>query len=322
MGRVGRGVRWSRPGFLGRCWQHGGVTSGPAAEPADRLPLTSPLVGAVVSALVAFASWRFFVATRRGQQLDQVALIGSNIGAWRLDSQFQRLLEGVSVPTVAVMIAVVVAIAALRGRWLVGAVAALVIAGSNVTTQLLKYGVFTRDDLLGTRGAVANTLPSGHATVAAAGALGLLLVVPPVLRALTAVWGALTVTAFGYATLVNQWHRPSDVIAAVAVCLAWAMLGVLAIRIEQRRALTPEVLHRPGAASVLLVTAAIVALGLAAAGAAVVWGAAPTSADRTEQFVAYAAGVAAVTGVTFAGLGALLRLLDASRPSSSRPGRT
>lgn len=275
------------------------------------------MLGALLSAAAAFASWRFFVATRRGQLLDALALAGSNIGASRLDTQSQRLLEVVSVPTVAVMIAVVMLIALLRGKWLLGVVAALVIAGSNITTQVLKYQVFTRRDLLGgDSSALANTLPSGHSTVAAAGALGLLLVVPPMLRAVTAATGAVTVTAFGYATLVNQWHRPSDVIAAVAVCLAWAMVGVFLIRVEQRITPRPEHRHRPGAVSVVLVTAGIAALGLALAGAGVVWGAAPSAADRSDQFIAYAAGAAAVTGVACVGLGAVLRLLDASRPPS------
>lgn len=294
------------------------MTSRPAAPAEAPLGLGTPLFGALLSGAVAFASWRFFVATRRGQLLDALALAGSNIGASRLDTQSQRLLEVVSVPTVAVMIAVVILIAVLRGRWLLGVIAALVIAGSNVTTQLLKYQVFTRRDLLGDGATLANTLPSGHATVAAAGALGLLLVVPPVLRAVTAATGAVTVTAFGYATLVNQWHRPSDVIAAVAVCLAWAMVGVFLIRVEQRFTTRPERRHRPGAVSVVLVAAGIAALGIASAGAGVVWGIEPSGADRTDQFIAYAAGAAAVTGIACVGLGAVLRLLDASRPPSGR----
>lgn len=294
------------------------MTSRPAAAADAPLALGPPLLGALLSAGAAFASWRFFVATRRGQLLDALALAGSNIGASRLDTQSQRLLEVVSVPTVAVMIAVVMLIALLRGKWLLGVVAALVIAGSNVTTQVLKYQAFTRRDLLGDGATLTNTLPSGHATVAAAGALGLLLVVPPVLRAVTAATGAVTVTAFGYATLVNQWHRPSDVIAAVAVCLAWAMIGVLLIRVEQRFTTNPERRHRPGPVSMVLVIAGIAALVLAVAGAGVVWGADPSGAGRRDQFIAYAAGAAAVTGVACVGLGAVLRLLDASRPPSSR----
>ena len=51
--------------------------------------------------------------------------------------------------------------------------AAVAVAGANLTTQILKYRVFERDDLLGLGGwNSTNTLPSGHTTVAAAGLVG------------------------------------------------------------------------------------------------------------------------------------------------------
>lgn len=285
-------------------------------ETGDRLPLSSPIVGALSAAAVVFASWRVFVGTVRGQQLDQLALVGSNIGAARVDSQLGRLLDSVSVPAVAVLIGAALLIAGLRGRWRLGFVAAAVIGAANVTTQVLKYWVFDREDLLGLGALnVTNTLPSGHVTVAAAGVVGLLLVVPPLLRSLTAISGAVIVVAFGFATLANQWHRPSDVLAAVAVAVAWAMVGVVILRAEYNATGGVEVPHRPGAVSVVLVTAAIAGLGAAAAAGALVWGVAPGASDRGQQFLAYAAGMAAVTGLACAGLGALVRLIDATRPA-------
>lgn len=289
-----------------------------SSHPSDReLPSAgSPVAAAVLAFALVVLSWWGFVTTHRGQALEELAMAGSHIGAWRVDAQADQLLATVSVPMVAAIILAVLVIGLVRGRWVAGLAAAAAVGGANVTTQLLKYRIFDRADLLslgswnGT-----NTLPSGHTTVAAAGLVGLVLVVPPVLRSATTVIGCFAAAAYGLATLVNQWHRPSDVIAAILVSCGWGYLAVAAIRLAERHGRTRDVRHSPGAASVLLVALGICGLAVAVASGYLVWDGNPDVAERWTGLVAYVGGIAALVGVAAGGLGALLRLLDATRPA-------
>lgn len=288
----------------------------PAPPPARELPgIGSPIAAAVLAGVLVLLIWWGFVTTHHGQSLEALALEGSHIGAWRVDAQADRLLATVSVPMVAAIILAVLTIGAVRGRWLAGLAAAAAVGGANVTTQVLKYRVFERDDLLNLGGwNGTNTLPSGHTTVAAAALVGLILVVPPSLRSLTTVVGTVAVCAYGLATLVNQWHRPADVVAAVLVACGWGYLAVAAIRLAERTGKLRDVRHSPGAASVLLVALGICGVTLAIAAGYLVWDGNPGSGDRMTGLIAYAGGVSALIGVCAGGLGTLLRLLDATRP--------
>lgn len=289
--------------------------SQPSPEPRSLPGVASPVAAAILAGALVWLVWWALVSNRSGQALDALALEGSKIGAWRLDAQADQLLGSVSIPLVAGMIMLVLIIGALRGRWVAAAAAAIAIAGANVTTQVVKNQLLTRADLLGMGSwSAENTLPSGHTTVAAAGLVGLILVVPPVLRSLTTLVSVAGVGAFGFATLVSQWHRPSDVVAAVLVAVGWGYLAVAVMRIADKVGRVRDEAHRPGAMSVILVMLAICGLALSAAGGFLSWNVDPDRADRTTAFIAYVAGVAAVGGVTCGGLGALLRMVDASRP--------
>ncbi len=288
----------------------------PAAPPARELPgIGPPLAAAALAGILVPLIWWGFVTTHHGQSLEALALEGSHIGAWRVDAQADRLLATVSVPMVAAIILAVLTIGAVRGRWVAGLAAAAAVGGANVTTQVLKYQVFERDDLLDLGGwNGTNTLPSGHTTVAAAALVGLILVVPPSLRSLTTVVGTVAVCAYGLATLVNQWHRPADVVAAVLVACGWGYLAVAAIRLAERHGKLRDVRHSPGAVSVLLVALGICGVTLAIAAGYIVWDGDPTTADRMTGLIAYAGGISALVGVCAGGIGTLLRLLDATRP--------
>lgn len=287
----------------------------PTAPPRPLPGVASPIAAAVLAGGLVWLTWWSLVSTRNGQALDALALEGSRVGIWRLDDEADRLLGTVSVPMVAAMIGVVVLIGVLRARWVAAIAASIAIAGANLTTQVLKSLVFQRDDLLGL-GAWngTNTLPSGHTTVAAAGVVGLLLVVPPSLRSLTTAVGVIGVSSYGFATLVNHWHRPSDVAAAVLVASGWGYLAVAVARVGERTGTLRDGAHRPGATSVILVMLSICGLALATAAGFLSWSVDPQTADATTALIAYVGGVAALVAVTCGGLGALLRLLDASRP--------
>ena len=113
-------------------------------------------------------------------------------------------------------------LAIVRGRVRLAVAALVVIVGANVTTQLLKEVVLERSAL----DVIApNSLPSGHTTVVASAVGALLLVAPRALRLPVVVPGAFAVTVTGASTVVAGWHRPADIVAALAVCLAWTAVG-------------------------------------------------------------------------------------------------
>jgi len=84
--------------------------------------------------------------------------------------------------------------------------------------------VFHRTGLVGEWNRDINTLPSGHVTVVAAAWAALPLVVPRGWRPVTALAGTAATCAMSLATVADRWHRPSDVVAAVLVVVAWTSL--------------------------------------------------------------------------------------------------
>ena len=185
-------------------------------------------IGLAVGSLIAFvATVRIALGSFRGQHWDQGALASVFAGP-----EAKRTLLGylgnVSIGTAAVALLICIALALVQGRRRLALAAAVIIAGANVTTQVLKHGVLERPDFgLGT----LNSLPSGHTTVVTSVVIATLLVAPAVLRFPLAIAGSFAVTLTGASTVVAGWHRPADIIAALAVCLLWgasvaAVVGV------------------------------------------------------------------------------------------------
>lgn len=172
-------------------------------------------------------TWRFFVATAAGQRLDEAAFAGSGIGRRTLWQAAEPVLQIVSIPLLVVVLGAAAVIALARHRGVLLLQVALLLGGANLTTQVLKHSAFTRPDLVEAIGVRPNSLPSGHTTVAASVAVALLLVVPRSARPAVVVLGAGYTASTGVSTMIGGWHRPSDVIAACTVVLAWA--GVTAL---------------------------------------------------------------------------------------------
>lgn len=118
------------------------------------------------------------------------------------------------------------------GLWLG---AGIVITGANVAAQVLQHDVFTRPGVSpGTNG-----LPSQHMTVALSVAFAAVVVAPSAWRSVAAIGVSAAATLVGVALVLGRWHRPSDVIAAVFVCLAWAAVGLLVAGLVRRRPPAP-----------------------------------------------------------------------------------
>jgi membrane-associated phospholipid phosphatase len=179
---------------------------------------------AACSAVGVWVLWRVFVDTWAGQRVEAATLSGARFGQNRLWHVADAVLSVVSVGFIAVALLAAVLIAVARRRWMLAVQVAVVMAGANLTTHVVKYDVLDRP-AHGVSGPALNTLPSGHTTAAASVSAVAVLVVPPRLRPWAAGLGALYTAATGVSTLVGQWHRTSDVIAGILVVLAWSALA-------------------------------------------------------------------------------------------------
>ncbi|WP_418275031.1 phosphatase PAP2 family protein [Isoptericola jiangsuensis] len=296
--------------------------------PPPRVRTGAHVVAGVVALLAVVALWltyRVFVTTTAGQHVDELALEGAEHGQNSLWQVAEPVLDVVSVTFVVLGVGAAIAVALVRRRWILALQVAVLVGGANLTTQVLKHYVLDRPDLLsGWNG--PNTLPSGHTTVAASVSVALLLATPRAWRPVVALLGGAYTAATGVSVLIGQWHRPSDVVAALFVVLAWgalvcALTPASSLDLAPRRHRAASGVARPGAFATpgssvvagLLLLGAAVAGGLSAAAVVRLTGDGTTGVP--SDVAAYAAGSLAVLGATAVTFALLLLL----RQSTARP---
>lgn len=283
--------------------------------------------------------WGLFVFTHTGQMLDAMALEGSEIGSHYVSDHARTLLSMVSMPAAVILVVTILAIGLLRRSHRRAVWAVVAVVGANLTSQVLKYQILWRPDFnITERWDNANTLPSGHTTMAASAAVALILLSGRRWRALSAWAGALFTIAMGYSTLVCQWHRPSDVLAGVLVPVAWGALAVAGGAWRAPRSLRsgtdeegPDEVPELTTVGTIPVTAAgprlwnqlvgnvlLASVGtvctLGALGLGIwVWRHLDGPDTRWWLFGAYATGSLAVVGITCLALSALVSLTDWGR---------
>jgi membrane-associated phospholipid phosphatase len=112
--------------------------------------------------------------------------------------------------------------------------ALILVAGANLTTQILKAALAhpRYEPILGYRQIGSTSFPSGHATAALSIALAFVLAVPSSWRPLTALASAVFAIAVSCSVLVLNRHFPSDVLGGWLVTGAWlfAVLAALSHR--------------------------------------------------------------------------------------------
>lgn len=269
----------------------------------------SVALGAVmvgVGAVAVWLSWRYFVNTSQGQLLDDAAFRGSVIGRTQLWRAAEPVLDIIDGAFIVLVVSAAAVIAVLRRQWRLAIHVAILVVGANVTTQVLKHLLLDRPAYVDN---IDNSLPSGHTTVAASAAVALVFVVPQAIKPIAALLGAGYTALTGVSTMIGGWHRPSDVVAGIAVVLLWAGVAVLfgAEQPERRSASSASVRTISVTVIGLLAAAALVA-GVLAVGALMrtreVLNTTGTVADRSDLLAAYvggAFGVVAATAVLFAG---------------------
>ncbi|WDZ84063.1 phosphatase PAP2 family protein [Micromonospora cathayae] len=268
---------------------------------------------AVMYTLALLAVWRLALHTETGQWLDTVALTGNRIGQDRIDGPVNQVLNAVSVVSLLAAIAVIGFIALLRRRIALAVTATALIVGANVTTQLLKYGLGRPDyGIDPERAAVGNSLPSGHACVAASVAVALVLVLPRKVRVLGAFLGAGYAALNGVATLSAGWHRPSDAVAAFLVVGAWAAAGGLLLLLTQREQAQVEPADAHRTAALVLGLTGLAALVVSMTAMAWLDGQpklAVSELGRRPLFVGYAGSAAGIVGTIGVVMALLLALV-------------
>lgn len=227
-------------------------------------------VGLTLLGLLAYAALR----TSVGMAADQDAMesLGHSAAA---AMRIKDWLTYVSVAGVAIALAVCVVVALMRRRYELAAAAVVLVAGANVSTRILKKIVLDRPDTL------PNSLPSGHTTVAVSLGLAAVIVAPAAWRWVVVPLAGFAGTFVGAGTVVGQWHRPSDVLAAVAVCMVWTAVA-LAVALVWQSGSPPSRSGWAARSSLAIVGSALVGLCFVA------WGVRPGDHD-TQLVLAIAA---------------------------------
>lgn len=196
-------------------------------------PLLSLLAALVCVAAVVMLA-RTAVGTASGQRLDQLTLSGASAHQGRL-SQYAELAVGtVSLPVISALLALALVLVLVRRRFALLLPLAGLVLGANLTTQVVKHLLVTREALGPGIEITPNSFPSGHTTLAATAMIALVLAAGRA-RAVLAPLGVLWTTAAGIGTLVVGWHRPSDVVGAIAVAAAWTFLVLAVDGLHTRR---------------------------------------------------------------------------------------
>ena len=217
------------------------------------------------SAVIAGAAYILTVSTRSGQLMGELILGGRPASADDVAAA-ERYLEIVSRTSLVLGTVVVIAIASIQRKPQLALVATMAIIGANVSSQLLKYLILDRSDLLdGLFYPLPNSFPSGRSTAAASIAVALVLVLPPLLRAPVVLLAGAAVALLGVSTVVAGWHRMADAIGGVYLATAWGA-GLAAALVWKRGAF--RVGHRTAAAGrvaawlTLLIGLGLTGLGL------------------------------------------------------------
>jgi membrane-associated phospholipid phosphatase len=202
----------------------------PAATAAPPVPYLDPRarhrirllwITAAVCVVAFVALYVVFVLTVWGQTIDGRAYGARWASPIRLGERREHILRTIVTPASLVVFTLAYTGASLlRRRWRLALGVCVAIGGSVVTAEILKE-VLPRPIHPGIGGFPYGSLPSGHATIGMSLALGLVMVAPQRWRWVFAVAATLIAALFGTGVVLIGWHRPSDVLTAYCVSLAW-----------------------------------------------------------------------------------------------------
>ena len=201
------------------------------------------LAGTILCCLLLISFYVVLVGTGWGHQLDDDTFLGRGAMSQQVVRVDAALLLGISNGTIVAATVVLLLISVVRRRALVGVLTVagffMAVAGAEILKDFVfQWRALVPDDAELNAYFDGNTYPSGHATIATAFLLSLLLLSPPRWRLwLTAVAGAGS-SVFAAGVVFAGWHRASDALGA----LAWSgfcmnLAAAAAVRFRGRPAI-------------------------------------------------------------------------------------
>jgi membrane-associated phospholipid phosphatase len=200
-----------------------------------RTPLIGAIACAVAIAPLAVAAYAFGPVKHLDDRLLVHIHREAGTSAHALAAAFVNLGD---LAALLVLLAAVCALGLWLGRRREVLAALVVVAGANLTTQILKATLEHLRQRVFEAGFElpwANSFPSGHTTAAASIAVALLLVVPASRRGLATLVGAALTAVVGLSTVMLAWHYPSDVIGGLLVVGAWGLAALAVLRLRADR---------------------------------------------------------------------------------------
>jgi len=197
------------------------------------------LPGAAVCFVLFAICYVALVRTEWGHQLDDGVYMASDGFSRRLIALDASLLMDVSRKTIVVAAGVLFLISALRRSLVVGLVAVTgfftAVLGAEAFKHVLPWRALAPEDAMLGESMQLGTFPSGHATIATAFGLSLLLVCPARWRSWLVVGVGVLSSLFASGVVFTGWHRASDALGALAwsgVCMNLA--AAIAVRLRGR----------------------------------------------------------------------------------------
>lgn len=194
-------------------------------------PRVLPFAIAAMLLAVAFVlTYFFFVRTYVGQIVDERAFAGASQQhdvVYRITGMILGNIPAFGIGG-GIVLTLIIGGVTRRPRHIVVALGTGAVALG--LAELAKH-VFLIRAQTGATDLLSNSFPSGHATVAASAAFAVFLVSPPRWRPLAAVVGTAFAILTGILLVIQQWHRPSDVVAAFMLVGACGCAGAIALLI-------------------------------------------------------------------------------------------
>lgn len=215
----------------------------------------------LVGCAIVFAlSYLTAVASPLGQRIEAVILRATDF-----NTAPPPPLGLVSLPFIGACLAIIGAIAWVEYDWrraitTIGAAVAAMTASQVLKGTLIRPYLYVD--------ALDNSFPSGHMTVFMACTLGVLIALPPRFKGIWFVAGSVLIGVVSWQLLRFGWHRPSDLIGAIALTAGVFTLAIAVFRRQFRRSQTtrnrtPFVVTVLGISAMIFVIVGIVGLALA-----------------------------------------------------------
>lgn len=241
--------------------------------------------------------------TSLGQSYEDGAYLGAELSPLHFRHESDHMAHLVTICSFAALVLVIAALGLFCQRRALGLRAGAAACVATMLVEIGKRWLLPRPPLSNPLKAAPGvaTFPSGHAAIATAGGMALILVVPPARRWQATVAASCYAVAVGTLVQIAPWHRPSDVIGADLIAFAVMSLAArMLLRTEVLAFEERRVAHRRLMGLFASAGLVAVAVGFWGLSRSLLWLAKPTQhtlASPSVAAVAHWGGVALTAGV-------------------------